>query len=238
MRPATIAALALAFLLLAGCISTPMGDFPPKGAAGPVKDAKSLVEKSSIPLPDKNAPLPLPEKNPAQPDKEPPAATSPPERQAETPLPAQPAPPSPAPAAQAAPSNNSTTPVIAPSAESAPELETEISIANPRLPQVYFYYSSYCPYSIRILPFVQKQQSRFGNFSEWHSFDVYTQQGYYFFDRMASSRNFTNASRAVPLIIVGANPESGRMLQGINEINSTLAYLLWNVTREERLAHG
>ena len=113
-----------------------------------------------------------------------------------------------------------------PSNESAEELPAEISIANPSMLQVYYYYSTYCPYSMGIKPFMDRQQVRFENVTEWHTFDVSTRQGYYFFDKMASERNLSNASRVVPLAIVG-----GAMFVGIGEINKSFAITIIRATK-------
>ena len=216
MRTDLALAIALSFLLLSGCITIP------QEAAKPLSQAKELVKKSSIPIPSGSP------------------------QQATVPSAAQQANATSQTAANQSPpaslqqagqtlsvSNNTTTAVSAPSSESAEVLQTEISISNPQQPQVYFYYSSYCPYSIRILPYMQLEQTRFENFTEWHSFNVFTRQGYYFFDKMAQERNLS--ARVVPVVIVAWGKNS-RMMTGIQEINSTMVSLIWNITKDARLA--
>lgn len=221
MRPEFIAALALAFLLLFGCTlpfqQPDIQDFPPKNISGPLKEAKSLVEKSNLPLPSKDMAIPVPSSLPQEttegeiategstgPEQNATAIASPP----------------------VLASNNSSTPVTAPSNESAEELPTEISIANPVLLQIYYYYSTYCPYSMRIKPFMDRQQVRFENVTEWHTFDVSTRQGYYFFDKMARERNLTNASRVVPFAIA-----DGSTFIGIEKINKSFALTVIKATK-------
>jgi len=218
MRPEFIAALALAFLLLFGCV-LPFGqpdiqNFPPENFTGPLKEAASLVEKSRLPFPGNNATPPVQEQKEDEPETE--GKSGPEEMQNITAIPS-PVPDSP---------SNSSTPVTAPSNESAEELQTEISIANPGMLQVYYYYSSYCPYSMKIKPFMDRQQVRFENVTEWHTFDVSTRQGYYFFDRMAAERNLSNSSRVVPLAIA-----DGTMFVGIEEINKSFAITIIKATR-------
>ena len=218
MRPVSILALMLASLLLFGCtlpLQQPdIQNFPPENITGPLKEVSSLVGKSSLPLPSRNATLPVQEQNEEAQEEEsenepatPPNITTP----VSPPVLA---------------SNNSSTPVTVPSNESAEELPAEISIANPSMLQVYYYYSTYCPYSMGIKPFMDRQQVRFENVTEWHTFDVSTRQGYYFFDRMASERNLSNASRVVPLAIVG-----GAMFVGIGEINKSFAITIIRATK-------
>lgn len=229
-RPESIYALALALLLLSGCASVPLPEqgiqnFPPKGAIEPLKGAKSLVEKSRIPEAGRNvsAQIELPSEQPL------PLTDSAENKTAQGQNSSSPLPLPDAPAI--ALSNNTSTQVTAPSPESAEAITSEISIARPGQPQVYFYYSTYCPYSLSILPQVQKQQARFENFTEWHSFNVFTQQGYYFFDKMLAERNLSGTSRVVPILIVG-----DRVMVGIQEINSTMVSMLWNITKKQRLA--
>lgn len=130
--------------------------------------------------------------------------------------------------------SNVSTPVIAPDApnSSSPandssNFSTEIEMLHPQRLQVYFYYSTYCPYSMAVKPYVESQQQAFENSTEWHSFNVWTQQGYYFFDKMAIERNLSSKGRVVPIIVAG-----GRMLAGIGEINESLRGLLLNYTGE------
>ena len=78
-------------------------------------------------------------------------------------------------------------------------------------------------------------QTRFENFTEWHSFNVFTRQGYYFFDKMAEERSIPAADRVVPIAIVTWGKKS-QMMTGIQEINSTMVSLIWNVTKEARMA--
>ena len=214
MDESQIFVLAASAILLLGCASpiseSGISGALPKNATGPLKQAESLVNKSSLP-----SILPL--ARPQQSSSAQAGGASAPNSSAILPN---------AGPALLSSANNSSTPVTLPSQQSAEQLGTQISISNPSLPQVYFYYSTYCPYSIRILPFVQQAEADFANTTEWHSFNVFTRQGYYFFDKMAQERNFTNASRVVPVIIIGATPESGKMLTGIYEINSTLVPLL------------
>ena len=80
---------------------------------------------------------------------------------------------------------------------------------------------------------MQLEQTRFENFTEWHSFNVFTRQGYYFFDKMAQERNLS--ARVVPVVIVAWGKNS-RMMTGIQEINSTMVSLIWNITKDARLA--
>lgn len=205
LRPVLSVALLCNILLLSGCVAPPIENFPPQNVTGSLKDAASLVGKSSIPVPLQrtNASLPAP---PAQEPKQDAAATE------------SGAGPAQDTATLPSPSANFSTPVTAPSNESAEELQAEISIANPSLLQIYYYYSSYCPYSMRIKPFMERQQVRFENVTEWHGFDVSTRQGYYFFEKMANERNLSNSSRVVPLAIV-----DGSMFVGIPEINKSFA---------------
>ena len=100
------------------------------------------------------------------------------------------------------------------------------SILHPDRLQVYYYYSRYCGYCRLTAPIVEAEEGKFGNSTEWHKFDVYTQEGYNEFDRMALSRNLSNSSRVVPILIAG-----GKMLIGFPEINSTLDGLLLNSTK-------
>ncbi|MCX6773239.1 MAG: hypothetical protein NTV88_05755 [Candidatus Micrarchaeota archaeon] len=216
-------ASSLALLLLFGCIAIPQEVSKPlSDASKPLSVAKALVEKSNLPLPSKS------DSQPALPARLQSADAANQTDENSSVSSQQDVSPSPA-------SNNTSTIVSSPSNESAEELPTKISISNPSQPQVYFYYSTYCPYSIRILPYMQLQQTRFENFTEWHSFNVFTQQGYYFFDKMAVERSIPPSGRVVPIVIITWGPHS-QMMTGIQEINSTMVSLIWNVTKDARLA--
>ncbi len=98
--------------------------------------------------------------------------------------------------------------------------QTEISYSDKV--QVHYFYSPACHFCTKLGPFLEEQQQKFNNTTEWHKHNVMQEQGYDFFNKTISEKNL---SSAVPIILV-----NNKTLEGFYQINSSLEKLLQNST--------
>jgi hypothetical protein len=101
----------------------------------------------------------------------------------------------------------------------------EFDVLHPERAQVYFFYSPFCPYSMRVAPNVSAQAAIYSNSTEWHRINVMNSDGYYFFENMTQEYGIPRSGMVVPMIFVG-----GYNLVGLQEISDLLPSVLQNAT--------
>lgn len=100
-------------------------------------------------------------------------------------------------------------------------------IRNPNLVQVYYYYSSTCPFCNAIIPHIDQLAKQYENVTEWHQFNVLVAEDLSEYNAMAFRFNLTLPNeRVVPIVVI-----KGTKLTNMFEINRSLASLLENETR-------